>query len=115
MISNMDEVEYMLTIDNLEMVNLDYNPVMEERNKEIIGLFGEILETQEYDVEEYDFKIKNQNEDEQMEKYQNVLLVDHINHQLQSANCYYEMIDQLKRDKYADYTEKEFSLDGRFN
>lgn len=45
MISNMDEVEYMLTIDNLEMVNLDYNPVMEERKKEVMGLFGEILET----------------------------------------------------------------------
>ena len=45
MISNMDEVEYMLTIDNLEVVNLDYNPVMEERKKEIMGLFGEILET----------------------------------------------------------------------
>lgn len=80
-----------------------------------MGLFGKILETQEYDVEEYDFKMKNQNEVEELEKYQNVLLVDHINHQLQSANCYYEMIDQLKRDKYADNTQKQFSLDGRFN
>lgn len=65
-------------------------------------------------IEGYDFQWGAE-DDQDLSQYENVLFLDRMNKEIASQSSYYEMISQLKRDKHGEYTEKEFTLDGRFN
>lgn len=46
-IQSLEEVEYLLTVENLEMLNLDYNPIMDSKRKEVLGILERFLETED--------------------------------------------------------------------